>query len=154
MNIIWGDSRNPELRFQLSAFVERSIGGSGFGFGNSTAMGIFDAQKFIAAVVFHNWEPRAGVIEMSAASVSKRWLTREVLQRMFDYVFDDAACQMVVLRVSERSKAMVRIARAYGFSEVRIPRLRGRDEAEFIFTYTDDDWQRSRFNSKSLRLSH
>lgn len=153
-DILWGDSKNPELRYHLNAFVEKSIGGSGFGFGNSSAMGIFDDHQFIAAVVFHNWEPRAGVMEMSAASLSKRWLTRPVLQRMFGYVFGDVGCQMVVMRVSERNVGMVRIARAYGFSEVLIPRLRGREEGEFIFTYTDDDWRTSRFNSKALRLSH
>ncbi|UWF68413.1 MULTISPECIES: hypothetical protein [unclassified Brucella] len=40
---------------------------------------------------------------------------------------------------------MIRIARAYGFSETYIPRLRGRDEGEFIFTLTDDDWRNGRF---------
>lgn len=154
MNILWGDSTNPELRFRLSSFVDRSIGGSGLGFGDGTAMGVFDGHKLIAAVVFHNWEPRAGVIEMSAAALDRRWLTRSVLQRIFDYVFDDAACQMVVMRVSEKNRPMVRIARSYGFSEFLIPRLRGRDENEYIFTFTDDDWRSSRFNSKSLSLSH
>ncbi|WP_420959365.1 GNAT family N-acetyltransferase [Brucella sp. IR073] len=154
MNIIWGDSQNPALCRHLCAFVERSIGGYGLGFGNAVAMGVFDGIELAGAVVFHNWEPRAGVIEMSAAAVSRRWLTRPVLQRMFDYAFEDAGCQMAVLRVSERNKPMIRIARAYGFSGTFIPRLRGRDEGEFIFTLTDDDWRGSRFNRKSLSLSH
>ncbi len=154
MNILWGGTANPALNYYLSSFVDRSINGSGLGFGNSIAMGIYDGKKLAAAVVFHNYEPRSRVIEMSAAAVNKRWLTRPVLQRMFDYVFEDAGCQMVVLRVSEKHKPMVRIARAYGFSEVLIPRLRGREESEYIFTFTDDDWQNSRFNTKSLSLSH
>ncbi len=156
MNIVWGDSRNPLLRAHLCAFVDHQIGGSGLGFGDSAiAMGVSgEGGKLAGAVVFHNYEPRAGVIEMSAASLSRRWLTRPVLQRMFDYVFDDAKCQMAVMRVSERNTAMIRIARAYGFSEVLIPRLRGKDHAEYIFTLTDDNWRSSRFNRKSLSLSH
>ncbi|MCH4542715.1 GNAT family N-acetyltransferase [Ochrobactrum sp. A-1] len=156
MNIVWGDSSNPLLRAHLCAFVDKQIGGSGLGFGDSAvAMGVSeDDGRLAGAVVFHNYEPRAGVIEMSAASLSRRWLNRPVLQRMFDYVFDDAGCQMVVMRVSERNAPMIRIARAYGFSEVLIPRLRGRDHNEFIFTLTDDDWKASRFNRKCLSLSH
>lgn len=155
MKIVWGDSKNPVLRAHLCAFVDKQIGGSGLGFGDSAvAMGITeDNGQLAAALVFHNYEPRAGVMEMSAAALSKLWLTRPVLQRIFDYVFQDAECQMVVMRVSERNAPMIRIARAYGFSEVLIPRLRGRDHAEFIFTLTDDDWRASRFNRKSLNLS-
>lgn len=155
MKMVWGDSKNPVLRAHLCAFVDNQINGSGLGFGNAVAMGVTEDDGALAgAIVFHNWEPRAGVIEMSAASLSKRWLTRPVLQRIFDYVFDDASCQMVVMRVSERNTPMIRIARAYGFSEVLIPHLRGKGHAEFIFTLTDDDWRESRFNRKSLSLSH
>lgn len=154
MNMIWGDSINPILCRHLCAFVDNQINGSGLGFGNAVALGVFDENYQLAgATVFHNWEPKAGVIEMSSASVSKRWLSRAVLQRIFDYVFDDCGCQMAVMRVSERNTAMVRIARAYGFSEVLIPHLRGKNHAEYIFTFTEDDWLASRFNRKSLSLS-
>jgi RimJ/RimL family protein N-acetyltransferase len=50
------------------------------------------------------------------------------------------------LRVSERNKTMIGIARKFGFSETYIPRLRGRDEGEFIFSLTDDAWRASPYN--------
>jgi RimJ/RimL family protein N-acetyltransferase len=84
--------------------------------------------------------------------VSKLWINRTVMNAAFSGVaFGLLGCQMVVLRVSERNRPMIRIARHIGFSEVKIPRLRGRDEAEYIFTLTDDAWRSSRFHRKGNR---
>lgn len=82
---------------------------------------------------------------MSAAG-SDGWLTRSVLYAMHNYVFNDAGCQLAILQTSERNKVMQRIARAYGYRDTRILRLRGRNEAEILWTLTDDDWRNSRFN--------
>ncbi len=64
-----------------------------------------------------------------------------MLKAMFGYPFDQLGCQMVVLRVSERNAVMTGIAKRFGFTSHRIPRLRGRDEAEILFTLTDDEWR-------------
>ncbi|MNL77791.1 hypothetical protein D3C87_2040460 [compost metagenome] len=64
-----------------------------------------------------------------------------MLKGMFGYPFDQIGCQMVVLRVSEHNAVMIEIAERFGFKAYRIPRLRGRDEAEILFTLTDDDWR-------------
>lgn len=109
------------------------------------AMGFFDGGRLIAGVLFHNWHPESGVMEMTAASTSRKWLNRRTLQQLFGLVFDGFGNQMVVMRVSEQNHAMIRIARAFGFFETLIPRLRGRDEGEFIFTLTDDAWRNGRF---------
>lgn len=103
----------------------------------------------IAGTVYHNWYPANGVIELSSASDSKRWLTRRVIHAMFAFPFSQIGCQLCILRVSERNKPMLRIAKAYGFNEYVIPRLRGRNEAEHILTLTDDQWRGSRFRPRS-----
>lgn len=110
------------------------------------ALAVFDGEELIAVVIYHDWNPEAGVIEISAASTSKRWLTRKVLHEIFAYPFDRLEYQMVVARVSpnnqtDNGRGTTRIFRAYGFDEYRIPRLRGRNEDEIIFTLTDDKWR-------------
>ncbi|WP_427351159.1 GNAT family N-acetyltransferase [Erwinia amylovora] len=150
MNIIWGDGTNPALNRALGLYVDERIGGSGRSFGNSVTMGIVNGSDLVAAAVFHNYEPKAGVIEISAASDSKLWMTRPVLNRMFSYVFGDAGCQMCVMRVSAKNLPMCRMAKAYGFKGHLIPRLRGREEDEFVFTLTDDDWKSNKFNRKEV----
>lgn len=104
------------------------------------SMGVFQDGELIAGTLYHNYYPDYGVIELSSASISKRWLTKSVINAMFFLPFVRLGCQLIVLRVSERNKPMIGIARKFGFEEVYIPRLRGRDEGEFIFTLTDDAW--------------
>lgn len=152
MEIHWFGSQQPVARAGVARFVASHIPGCERGFGdNCVAMGIIETgaePKLIAGVVYHNYCPESGVIELSAASTSKRWLSRPVLKAMFSYPFDQAGCQMAVLRVSERNPIMVSIALRYGFKSYLIPRLRGRDEAEHILTLTDDDWRANRFNQE------
>lgn len=101
----------------------------------------------IAGVIYHNYCPESQVIEMSAAADNSRWLTREVLYAMHAYPFQDAGCQMVVLRTSVKNTRMRSIAKRYGYKEFVIPRLRGRHENEAILTLTDDVWNSSRFHN-------
>lgn len=117
---------------------------------NARAIGVVDeAGELVGGVLYHGWDPAAGVIEMSAAAASRRWLTRRVLDAIFTYPFVVVGCQMVVLRVSDKNTHMHRILRAFGFSEVLIPRLRGREEGEIIFTLTDDAWRSNGFHRKA-----
>lgn len=143
--IFAGSVVHPELHRQLVEFADRVIGCHGRGFGECATMGVFNDDALIGVVVFHNWQPEAGVIEISAASTTPKWLRRHVLDRIFTWAFVDRECQMVVARISEENTRLHRIFHAYGFTSRVISRLRGRDEDERIFTLTDDDWHASKF---------
>lgn len=126
-------------------WVADRIEGCERGFGKCITLLV--GEPVIAGVVFHNWNPEGRVMEMSAAAESPRWLTRPVLWAMHRYIFEDCDCQLAVMRVSEHNARMLRIAKAYGYEAHRIPRLRGRDEAEIVLTLADDRWQESRFHN-------
>ncbi|MGL6208725.1 MAG: hypothetical protein ACRC14_02705 [Paracoccaceae bacterium] len=102
-------------------------------------------DKTIGGVVFHDWNPEARVMCMSAAG-GPGWLSRSVLYAMHSYIFDQAGCQLAVMQVAEDNERMRRIGLAYGYTEHRIPRLRGRDKAEIVMTLADDKWRVSRFH--------
>lgn len=125
----------------VAAWVAAHIPGCERGFDRAVSIGVVENERLIGGTCFHNYQPEAGVIEMSSAGISARWLSRKMLKAIFGYVFDQLACQLVVMRVSERNERMVGIARKFGFDGHLIPRLRGRDEAEWIFTLTDDQWR-------------
>lgn len=148
MRTLWGGAGDPATNQAIAAFVAAHIEGCERGFADFTTLGVIDKGMLAAGVVFHNYQPEAAVIELSAASTSKRWMTRPVLKAMFDYPFEEIGCQMVVLRVRERNAGMVAIAERFGFTPHRIPRLGGRDDAEIIFTLTDDDWQAHPINQR------
>jgi RimJ/RimL family protein N-acetyltransferase len=144
----WQPIRGPHSI--IGEFVCKIVFGDPLALDRYAAMGFFEDGDLIAGVLFHNWHPENGVMEMTAASTSRKWLNRRTLQELFTLVFDGFKNQLVVMRVSERNEPMIRIARAYGFSETFIPRLRGRDEGEFIFTLTDDEWRSGRFFKSAL----
>ena len=148
MKLLYGHSE------EVAAFVVKIIG-LPRGFGNCKAIGVLDDDgRLICGFVYHNWSPEAGVIEMSIASTTRRWLTRRVMRAAFAYPFE-IDCQMVVMRLSARDKRLHHQLKSCGFKPYKIPRLRGREEDEIIFTLTDDDWKAGRFmrvkNGQAIR---
>lgn len=125
MNIIWGGVGDSAKNKAIAGFVAAHIDGCERGFADFTTLGVMEEGRLLAGVVYHNYSPEAGVIELSAAATSKRWLTRPVLKAMFGYPFDEIGCQMAVLRVSEENRGMAEIARRFGFTGHRIPASAG-----------------------------
>jgi RimJ/RimL family protein N-acetyltransferase len=111
------------------------------GFGNCTAIGVAENGDLIGGTVFHQYSPEAGIIEMSSAAVSPRWLAPKMIRAIFGYVFDQLGCQAVVMRVREDNSRMVRIAEKFGFEGHLLPRLSGRDLGLWVFILTDDQWR-------------
>lgn|GEM_PF-1231819 len=147
--IVWGGASNPADNRDMARWCANRIWpGAGEEFGHCSTMGVLLDSALIAVAVFHNWQPRHGVIELSAAATSKRWLTGRVLHAMFAYAFEGAGAQIVVSRTSPKDRALGRILKTYGFKTYCIPRLRGRDEDEWIHTLTDDDWRSNQFERR------
>jgi RimJ/RimL family protein N-acetyltransferase len=129
----------------VGQFVSHQIWGGAEQVVDYCSMGVFRDKQLVAGTLYHNWHAASGVIELTSASVDRRWLMRPVIRAMFGMAFDMIGAQMAMLRVSERNTDMVAIAKRFGFTGVLIQRLRGRGEAEWIFSLTDDDWRKSRY---------
>lgn len=139
-------SADPVENMQVGSFVNGLIWGGGGQVENYCSMGVFDGDELIAGTLFHNHYVQEGLMELTSASKSRRWLTKPVIRAMFSLPFDLFDCQICVIRVSSKNDVMLRIARSFGFSEYVIPRLRGRDENEHVFTLTDDQWKKHKVN--------
>lgn len=118
------------------------------GFGNCTAIGVAENGDLIGGTVFHQYSPEAGVIEMSSAAVSPRWLAPKMIRAIFGYVFDQIGCQAVVMRVHENNTRMVRIAQKFGFDGHLLPRLSGRDAGLWVFILTEEQWRDHKVHRK------
>ena len=149
---IWAGPQQPELNETFKNWAAEAIWpGTGLKFKDTAVtLGILEGDALIAVVVYHDWDPLAGVIEFSGASVSRRWLTRPVIKQIFGFPFEGLGCQMVVTRNSagRRQAHLHRILTAYGFRKILIPRLFGRDEDAFVFTLTDEEWRANKFNRR------
>ena len=141
----YSETINPKSNEIIGDFVSTVIWGDKGHIEKYCSMAVIEDGQLIAGTLYHNYQPKEGIVELSSGSLSKRWLTRRVIRAMFWLPFERLGCQLVVLRVSERNKTMCGIARTFGFTEVFIPRLRGRDEGEYVFSYTDDQWRSSKY---------
>lgn len=141
----FSETLQPEYNKAVGEFVCKEIWNDQNALEKYCTMGVFQDGELVAGTVYHNYHETSGVIELTSASLHKRWLTKPVIRAMFWLPFTRLGCQLVVLRVSERNKRMVKIAKSFGFKEFLIPRLRGRDENEYIFTLTDDQWKASKY---------
>ena len=146
MNVIWAHPSQGEVYTALVRFMTGLIWGDERVMTGGTIMAVADDGNIVAACLFHNWDVEAGVIEMTSASTSARWLSRAILREMFSYPFEQLGCQAVIARVDPENTRMCRIASAFGGQRHDIPRLRGRDKAEALFILGDDEWRAGRFH--------
>jgi hypothetical protein len=100
-------------------------------FGPCQAIGFADSFGTLeAGVVYHNWNPAKLSIEMSVASRSARWMTRERARLIFDYPFEQIGCELVWGRTE--LPIIGRVFKALGGDGYVIPGL---------FTLTVDQWR-------------
>ena len=129
----------------MGEYVSMRLFGRPGRFRDFTAMGVAEGTMLEAAMLFHNWDAASGVIEVSGASETPRWLTREALRQMHAFPFDTVGAQLLVMRVDEEDTRLDRILGAGNYRKYNIPRLRGRNRGENIFTLTDDEWRDGAF---------
>lgn len=115
------------------------------GFGECQAVGFLDGDgKLVAGVVYHQYQPEQGVIEISAASTCRNWLNRARLAEIFDYPFR-IGCRLVVARIGEHNARARRIWCSLGSDEYVIPALRSPSESEVIYVLSAEKWRAGKF---------
>jgi hypothetical protein len=139
---------NPEAA--IANFVAELVPHCHRGFGsNIRTIGVVDHGQLIAGLVYHNYDPEAGIIEISGAALPGRlWLTRRTLAVMYEFPFELCDCQMVVQRTPADAITLLGILAAYGYTLVTIKRLFGRERDGVVCTLTREDWLANKFNRK------
>ena len=133
----------------VADFVGKMLGAER-GFGPCRATGVIDASgRLVAGVVYNDWDDKAGVIQMSAASINPKWLTRRILCELMAYPFFQLGCQMVVFRTQPENRRTRKLVTGMGAVEYEIPRLGGRDKSEVLMCLTDDAWIASPYMKRS-----
>ena len=136
----------------VSAFVARLIPHCRRGFGhNISTIGVIevDSGDLVAGIVYHDWNPDAGLIEISAAALpGEPWLSRETIRRMYQYPFLGCNCQMVAQRLPADDERQLFMLARYGFTLIKLPRLFGRERDGVVALLTVEDWASNKFNRR------
>jgi RimJ/RimL family protein N-acetyltransferase len=120
--IVWGDHR----RFDDSA----------------VAVGVIDRKGvMVGGIVWHNWQPEAGTIEISAGTINKRWLTRKLIWQIFSYPFDRCNCQCVFAQTRADNEPVAKLLEGIGFNSIDVPRLHGRDADGVLWWLPEETWR-------------
>ena len=150
MELIWGCSRNPDVRDAIAKWASGHIWpGTDREFGPCTCVAAFAGGRIVGCVVFSNYDPEARVIEFSMAATSGRWLTMRLMEEMRSYCIDQLKCQMVMAKTKASNDHIRRMLKSYGFSEHIIPRLYGVREDGVIFTITAEQVAQSPIGRRS-----
>jgi RimJ/RimL family protein N-acetyltransferase len=134
----------------IARFVANLIPHARRGFGRCKTIGVInDAGHLIAGIVFHNYNPDAGVIEISGAALpGVHWLSRRTLQRMFEYPFIACDCQMVVQQTPADNERLLGVLARYNYSFIPVPRMFGRDRDGVLCLLTREAWESNKFNRR------
>jgi RimJ/RimL family protein N-acetyltransferase len=136
----------------VAQFVAQFVQHGRTGFGRCKTIGVIDDDgRLIAGFVYHTYNDAAGVIEMGAAAIDRRFLTRATLRRMFEYPFIECGCQMLITQVHADNEALLDQFARLNFNMTLIPRLFGRDDDGVYCTLTDDQWLDSKFSRRLYR---
>ena len=127
-------------------FVEQGImpAGESISDPDATSIGVSLDGQIIGGVIYHNYSPHHGTIEMSAYSATRRWTSAGLIRFLYDYPFYQLGCRQVMGRHSEHNRPVRRIWCALGAIEVRLPKMRADDEDEIVSILTKQAWQKSR----------
>lgn len=83
--------------------------------GPCSTLGVLRDGALIGGLVFNNYHPEMGDIEISAAFTTGAWFRPRTLRRVFAFPFDDLGCRRLTDHVPRKLKAARRFAEKAGF---------------------------------------
>ena len=126
----------------VAGFVAKHIPHCERGFGDKImSLGMLSNERMVAGVVYHNYNPERGTIELSGAAAGERVYPRTAIRLMHCYPFVDAKCQMIIMQIAADNARLLRQLKALGYKRVTVERLFGRDRDGVVATLTDDAWK-------------
>jgi RimJ/RimL family protein N-acetyltransferase len=113
------------------------------------AIGVVDGAQLVAGVLFHNYIPEFGSIEVSIAADTPRWLSRNRVSLILGYPFRQLGCGRVSAAIMASNSRSIRLCMGLGFKrEGLVRRGFGRDDA-VILGLLREEWERGRYGNVS-----
>lgn len=117
------------------------------GFGLATAIGVVNSQgELIGGVVYHNWQPAFGNIELSFASTTPRWLTKTLITQLLAYPFYQLDCIRITAVTPRKAASARAFLDQFGFAREGVHWRAFRDDDAITSCLKRKDWERHRYN--------
>jgi RimJ/RimL family protein N-acetyltransferase len=119
-------------------------------FGPATAIGVASEDgRALGGVVFHGYQPRFRNIEVSFASETPRWLTRNLIRQILAYPFDQLACQRLTAITPKKARAARAFLERFGFKREGVVRRGFGDDDAIVSGLLKGEWERSRWQDRA-----
>jgi RimJ/RimL family protein N-acetyltransferase len=101
----------------IADWVARNIPHMATGFGPATAIGVVDQRdQPMAGVVFHDYQPAYGTIQLSAAAISPRWATKRLVSDILRYPFGQLGVHKVWTATQHENARALKFNEGVGFT--------------------------------------
>lgn len=85
-------------------------------FGPCEAIGIMGGNSLIAGVVYHDYQPDFGTIQLSMAAINPRWAKKGNIAQLFKYPFEQLKCYKVWTATPIDNEKALRVNSHIGFT--------------------------------------
>lgn len=104
-----------------------------FGGDNYEAIGIMDDEELIGGFIYHHYVGH--MVDISLATISKKWCTRRILREIFKYPFETCGVIRFQAQCKRSNKPMKKLFKRLGFKLEGVLRkaYRGTDD---VFCYS------------------
>ncbi len=105
----------------------------GADWGKCSGVGIEVDGKLEAGVIYNNWNPIYGTIDLAIAADSPRWATRGHVREVLAVAFDRLGCQRATALVGQKNERAEKLVRGLGFKREGCARRAFGDQHALIF---------------------
>lgn len=132
----------------MAAYVAHRIPGIE-DFGPCSALGVVDeTNRLIGGVVYHDYQPQWGNIQVSFASDRSDWLTVRLIRAIMAYPFDQLGVNRITSLTPKRNRQARQFLQKFGFRlEGNIRKGFGTDDC-IVSGLMRSEWKAHRFNGK------
>jgi RimJ/RimL family protein N-acetyltransferase len=113
----------PEINDTLAGWAADRIPQMRAGFGPCWSVGVLRGPALAAVCVYHDWQAQHGTVQMSIASATPRWASRQVLAALLGLPFlhpmgvGAQVCRKVLAVCASDNEPALRFVKRAGFTQ-------------------------------------
>jgi RimJ/RimL family protein N-acetyltransferase len=142
MRLIW--DRPSDVAAWVASQIPQMSGGHDFG--ACQAVGVIGEDgRLLGGIVFHNWQAGFRNIEVSFASSTSRWLTRNLLRQILAYPFDQLQCQRITALTPKKNAQARKFLDGFGFKREGVVRRGFGNDDMIVSGLLAREWRASKW---------
>ena len=86
-------------------------------FGPCSAIGVVDGNRPLAGVVYHDYQPEYGTMQVSIAAISPRWAQKGIIYALLSYPFDQIGIYKLWSAIPMKNERSLKFNLGIGFKQ-------------------------------------